>query len=69
MQASGTVRADLRDDPFGTVAVGRRADLVLLEGSPLDTIDNLAHPAGVMAGGRWLAREDLDRLLTSEAPL
>jgi imidazolonepropionase-like amidohydrolase len=57
------------DEDAGQIVPGGRADLVLLDGSPLDTLDNLAHPAGVMVGGRWLAREDLGRLLTSEAPL
>jgi hypothetical protein len=47
----------------GTVAVGKRADLVLLRENPLSDIENTAHPAGVMVGGRWLAREAIDRRL------
>ena len=50
-------------DEFGTVAVGRRADLVLLAGNPLDDIGNVRGPAGVMIGGRWLpAAQIADRL-------
>jgi imidazolonepropionase-like amidohydrolase len=38
---------------FGTVSAGSRADLVLLEGNPLDDIENLKLVAGTMARGRW----------------
>ena len=34
-------------DEIGTVEVGKRADLVLLEGQPLDDIEALADPARV----------------------
>ena len=43
----------------GTVTPGKRADLVLLNGNPLDSIENSRKIAGVMLGGRWLAAEDL----------
>jgi imidazolonepropionase-like amidohydrolase len=48
-------------DETGTVAVGKRADLVLLRGNPLTDIRNTRQPAGVMIGGRWLARAEIDR--------
>lgn len=47
-------------DSTGTVAVGKRADLVLLDGNPLRDIRYTAGPAGVMVGGRWLSRAALD---------
>jgi imidazolonepropionase-like amidohydrolase len=50
-------------DEIGTVAVGKRADLVLLSGNPLEDIRHTAEPAGVMLGGQWLAREVIDRRL------
>jgi imidazolonepropionase-like amidohydrolase len=50
-------------DSTGTVEVGKRADLMLLHGNPLENIGNTKRPAGVMVGGRWLAREELDRRL------
>ena len=50
-------------DEFGTVAVGRRADLLLLAANPLDDVGNVRDPAGVMIGGRWIpAAEITDRL-------
>jgi imidazolonepropionase-like amidohydrolase len=46
----------------GTVAVGKRADLLLLDGDPLASVANLRRVAGVMAGGRWLDAARLDAL-------
>jgi imidazolonepropionase-like amidohydrolase len=43
----------------GTVAVGRYADLLLLEANPLEDIDAIARNAGVMADGRWLSPETI----------
>jgi len=50
-------------DLFGTVEVGSRADLVLLEANPLDTIANAQRRAGVMARGRWYSEAELRRRL------
>ena len=44
-----------RSDTFGTVAVGRRADFLLLNSNPLDDIGNVADRAGVMVRGRWFS--------------
>jgi imidazolonepropionase-like amidohydrolase len=52
-----------RLDDFGTIEVGRRADLLLLEGDPLSDIGRTRAIRGVSAGGRWLERAELDRLL------
>ena len=55
------VRDHLRlDEDFGTVAVGQRADLVLLGSNPLDDLANLEDRVGVMARGRWVPRADID---------
>jgi imidazolonepropionase-like amidohydrolase len=54
-------------DEFGTVAVGRRADLVLLAGNPLDDVGNVRGPAGVMIGGRWLPAAQIAERLTQIA--
>lgn len=47
------------DGRFGTVAVGQRADLVLLDASPLDDISNLSRRSGVMVRGRWVNADEL----------
>ena len=41
---------------IGSVAIGRRADLLLLDENPLTSLDTLARPRGVMLGGRWIVR-------------
>ncbi len=55
-----------RSDTFGTVAVGRRADLILLNSNPLDDVGNVADRAGVMVRGRWYSdryiQERLDEI-------
>ncbi len=57
----------IRGADFGSVAVGNRADLVLLAASPLDDISNTQRIEGVMLRGRWLPREELDDLLDRSA--
>jgi imidazolonepropionase-like amidohydrolase len=52
---------------FGVVAVGYRADLLLSEGNPLDTLATLDRPLGVMASGRWHDAADLKALLEGVA--
>jgi imidazolonepropionase-like amidohydrolase len=52
-----------RSAVFGTVVVGARADLVLADSNPLDDLDVLRHPKGVMARGRWFDRSGLDAMM------
>jgi imidazolonepropionase-like amidohydrolase len=52
---------------FGTVAVGNRADLVLLDANPLAGVSNLARRAGVMVRGRWVPAEEIERGLATLA--
>jgi imidazolonepropionase-like amidohydrolase len=49
----------------GTVAVGRRADLVLLDADPLVNVGNVRRVRAVMVGGRLLRRAELDRRLAA----
>jgi hypothetical protein len=44
---------------FGTVRVGARADLLLVDANPFAHLDTLGHPAGVMTRGRWYTRDEL----------
>jgi imidazolonepropionase-like amidohydrolase len=53
-------------DEAGTIARGKRADLVLLDGNPLADIAQTARIAGVMLGGRWLPRPAIDERLAGQ---
>ena len=53
----------LSDSTVGTIAAGRSADLVLLEGNPLDDIQTTREISGVVLRGRWYTRDSLDALL------
>jgi imidazolonepropionase-like amidohydrolase len=50
-------------DELGTVAPGKLADLVLLDASPVEKIQNLRRVSGVVANGRYYDRAKLEHLL------
>ena len=50
-------------DQFGTIAVGRRADLILLEANPADDIGRIRNRVGVMVNGRWIPADEIARRL------
>lgn len=54
-------------DQFGTIEVGKRADLILIEGDPLKDISNVAKRVGVMVRGRWLPEAEIQKRLESIA--
>jgi len=59
----GAARFLGRESDLGTVETGKRADLVLLDGSPLENIANTQRIAGVIRDGNYLDRAALDKLL------
>lgn len=69
---SGAAECMRASEEWGTVAVGHRADLVLVEGNPLESVRVCAKPKGVMVRGRWLSAQDIERELarvaTNNAP-
>ncbi len=56
-----------RTSDFGTVAVGQRANLVLLNANPLSRIEHTSQRAGVMIHGRWLPDSELQTRLAAIA--
>jgi imidazolonepropionase-like amidohydrolase len=48
---------------MGAIEKGKLADMVLLEGNPLDDIRNVRRVAGVFTHGRYYARKELDAIL------
>src|SRR6516164_541917 len=51
------------EDQLGTVAMGKMADLVLLDANPLAEIGNTQKIAAVIVNGRYFSRDDLQRML------
>jgi imidazolonepropionase-like amidohydrolase len=51
----------------GTVEVGKRADLLLLDANPLLSVANAQRRAGVMINGRWLPEVEIQRGLAALA--
>jgi imidazolonepropionase-like amidohydrolase len=60
-------RALYQESLLGTIDVGKRADLILLEANPLERIENVARRAGVLLRGRWLSEAELQRRMREVA--
>jgi imidazolonepropionase-like amidohydrolase len=50
-------------DDFGTIEVGKRADLILVESNPLKDVAAIARRAGVMVRGNWLPESEIRKRL------
>ena len=46
-------------DRAGTIAVGKRSDLLLLDENPLEDVSAASRIAGVLIRGRWIGREEI----------
>lgn len=55
------------DSDRGTIEVGKRADLVLLDANPLTDIANTRKIAGVFLNGKWVSRATLDDMMADLA--
>ena len=67
---TGTVNPAIylnRDHDLGMVKPGFLANLLLLEGNPLEDISNLSKRSGVMIRGKWLSKQSIDEKLTEIA--
>lgn len=65
LEASTRIPSEVMGDPdeWGTIAVGKRADMVLLGANPLEDISNTREIEGVMVRGRWLPQAELEGML------
>jgi len=50
-------------DKFGTIQIGKQADLILLEDNPLTDVANITNRCGVMIRGQWFSEDDLQAKL------
>jgi len=63
VNASQVVEAMTGEDDFGTIEIGKRADLILLNGNPLHDVANIKNPIGVMAHGKWYSQKKLKDMI------
>ncbi len=54
-----------RESSIGGIAIGKRADLVLLDGDPLVDIHNVSRISAVVIRGRLVAKAEIDRIVRS----
>jgi hypothetical protein len=66
VNASKVVAAMTGKDDFGTIEVGKRADLILMNHNPLEDVAHIRDNRGVMAAGDWFEKSDLQNMINSE---
>lgn len=54
-----------RENEFGKIVPGMRADLLLLDSNPLQHIDNVRAIAGVLVNGTWHPKRELQQMLAN----
>jgi imidazolonepropionase-like amidohydrolase len=54
-------------DAFGRIAPGQRADLILVDGNPLQDLGNMEKRSGVMIRGRWIPQAEIEKRLAQIA--
>ncbi|MGH1353239.1 MAG: amidohydrolase family protein [Methyloligellaceae bacterium] len=51
------------DEEYGTIEIGKKADLILLYSNPLENVSATRQRVGVMANGIWFSQQDLSKLV------
>jgi len=62
-KASKIVSRITGKDDFGTIEIGKRADLILVSENPLESIENLKKFEGIMVSGSWICKDSLHSLI------
>lgn len=61
--AANVAAAMTGEDDFGTIEVGKRADLILVNKNPLEKVSHIKNYRGVMASGNWYDKEYLQTII------
>ena len=61
--AADVVAAMTGEDDFGSIEVGKRADLILVNKNPLEKVSHIKNYRGVMAGGNWYDKAYLQAII------
>jgi imidazolonepropionase-like amidohydrolase len=69
IHASRVIEAMTGVDEFGTIEVGKRADLLLVNDNPLEEVVHIKDLRGVMAAGTWYDTIALQEMITPGIPL
>jgi hypothetical protein len=73
VNASSVAAAMTGKNDFGTIEVGKRADLILVNKNPLEKVSHIKNYRGVMASGNWYDKVYLqtivDPALVSDIPI
>ena len=67
--ASEVVERMIGHNEFGTIEVGKRADMLLVGKNPLLAVENIKDLYGVMASGRWYDQNALQAMLEPGIPI
>jgi len=63
VNAAGIVEAMVGQGDFGVIDVGKRADLILVKDNPLEHLQTVRTPIGVMKAGHWFPHEQLQAMI------
>ena len=63
VNAAEVVKKMTANDDFGTIEIGKRADLILIKHNPLEDVGHIRAPLGVMAAGRWYEKTELQKMI------
>lgn len=63
VNAARTIENMIGKGDFGTIEVGNRADLILVNRNPLEDVRNIRDLLGVMVAGRWYEKTELQKMI------
>jgi len=69
INASKVVKAMTGKNDFGTIEVGKRADVIVVNKNPLEDVANIKDLRGVMAAGRWYDKAELQKMIIPRIPI